>query len=471
MGKNMRDRNIKFSGLIKGSGEEFLWLFTEAIKQYGLTEDETFQIIPFILEMPALAWYRAEENKMRDYSDFIELFRKRFSSSDCQAKLWEEIRAREMVENKLRCMAQYAPPPPPEKSMLSSSAWSRNNGRKSWGMAATESKEEINATESAPVKNNMIKNPQIKPKQAKTLATQTESISITPAEKMVCYNWELVSGTVDAATDPPISNETRKAVIIPVTQEVGTGTEDLVVVEEKEKIDAEINCVGAAYDEESSDDYGVISTSQFFKILGGDCGENRKFTTVRLGNESFKALIDTGATRTFVGPSFGKMVKEHTINAGGMMRVADGSEVKLLGCVILKLEAHMEKCTIPVRICSVLSYDVVLGMDFIAAMGVEFRGDNCTWKGGRVKIDTQSNIVYARAIRIDERLMLVEASQDISPSEADSPHIVNIPSEVAARMRETFKKLIPPEPKILRITPYLKHNIDVQGHPPIRQGT
>ncbi|KAK0070655.1 hypothetical protein PV325_000262, partial [Microctonus aethiopoides] len=170
--------------LIKGSGEEFLWLFTEAIKQYGLTEDETFQIIPFILEMPALAWYRAEENKMRDYSDFIELFRKRFSSSDCQAKLWEEIRAREMVENKLRCMAQYAPPPPPEKSMLSSSAWSRNNGRKSWGMAATESKEEINATESAPVKNNMIKNPQIKPKQAKTLATQTESISITPAEKM-----------------------------------------------------------------------------------------------------------------------------------------------------------------------------------------------------------------------------------------------------------------------------------------------
>lgn len=38
-------------------------------------------------------------------------------------------------------------------------------------------------------------------------------------------------------------------------------------------------------------------------------------------------------------------------------------------------------------------------------------------------------------------------------------------------MRETFIKLIPPEPKILKITPYLKHNIDVQRHPPIRQGT
>ncbi|KAK0079669.1 hypothetical protein PV326_008612 [Microctonus aethiopoides] len=188
MGKNMRDRNVKFSGQIRGSGEEFLWLFTKAIKQYGLTEDETFQIIPFILEVPALA------------------------CSDSQAKLWEEIRARtqgtgesipeyltsmqamfmhfdldvpmhqqmeiilknlhpkfimhidprtihdyddfaeqgEMVENKLRCMAQYAPPPPPEKSMLPSSAWSRNNSRKAWGMFATETKEEINATESAP---------------------------------------------------------------------------------------------------------------------------------------------------------------------------------------------------------------------------------------------------------------------------------------------------------------------------------
>ncbi|KAK0075344.1 hypothetical protein PV325_007017 [Microctonus aethiopoides] len=191
MGKNMRDRNVKFSGQIRGSGEEFLWLFTKAIKQYGLTEDETFQIIPFILEVPALA------------------------CSDSQAKLWEEIRARtqgtgesipeyltsmqamfmhfdldvpmhqqmeiilknlhpkfimhidprtihdyddfaeqgEMVENKLRCMAQYAPPPPPEKSMLPSSAWSRNNSRKAWGMFATETKEEINAIESAPVKN------------------------------------------------------------------------------------------------------------------------------------------------------------------------------------------------------------------------------------------------------------------------------------------------------------------------------
>ncbi|KAK0165706.1 hypothetical protein PV328_004205 [Microctonus aethiopoides] len=132
MGKNMRDRNVKFSGQIRGSGEEFLWLFTKAIKQYGLTEDETFQIIPFILEVPALAWYRAEENKLRDYKQG------------------------EMVENKLRCMAQYAPPPPPEKSMLPSSAWSRNNSRKAWGMFATETKEEINATESAPVKNKLL---------------------------------------------------------------------------------------------------------------------------------------------------------------------------------------------------------------------------------------------------------------------------------------------------------------------------
>lgn len=253
--KRMTDRNIRFSGQIKGGGEEYLWLLTEAIKQYGLTEDETFQVIPFSLVMPALGWFMAEKHNMRDYSDFIELFRKKFSSSDSQAKLWEEIQARtqgtgesiseyltniqamfmhldldvpmhqqmeiifknlhpkfimhidprsihdyndfveqgEMVENKLRCIAQYVPPPSPEKSMLSSAAWSRNGGCKTWRMFATEVKDEVNATDAAPRKNSpiLIKNSQNKPKQTKTLATQTEPIPtpITPLENVgICFN-------------------------------------------------------------------------------------------------------------------------------------------------------------------------------------------------------------------------------------------------------------------------------------------
>lgn len=94
IGKKMSHRNIRFSGQAKGGGEEYVWSSTKAIKQYSFTKDKTFQVIPFTLEIPALAWFRAEENKIRDYSDFIELFRKRFSSSDSRAKLWEEIRGR-----------------------------------------------------------------------------------------------------------------------------------------------------------------------------------------------------------------------------------------------------------------------------------------------------------------------------------------------------------------------------------------
>ncbi|KAK0169703.1 hypothetical protein PV328_010347 [Microctonus aethiopoides] len=173
---------------------------------------------------------------------------------------------------------------------------------------------------------------------------------------------------------------------------MSTSTDDLEIPVKRDPIDIKTNYVGAAYEIESINDSETITTPQFLKLIGKDYGDNRKFTSVKLGNEKFRALIDTGATRTFVGPLIGELVKEHVINAGGKMKVADGSEVELLGCVVLKLEVHMETCTLPVRVCSVLSYDAVLGMDFIAAMGVEFRGDNYTWKGGRVKIEPQSNI-------------------------------------------------------------------------------
>ncbi|KAK0074110.1 hypothetical protein PV326_012732 [Microctonus aethiopoides] len=135
-----------------------------------------------------------------------------------------------------------------------------------------------------------------------------------------------------------------------------------------------VDYIGAAYEETLSAEVEVITTPQLLKMLGRDYRENKKFTTLQLEEEKFKALIDTGATRTFVGPLFVEIVEEHMINAGGMMK--NGSKVELLGCIILKLKEYNEHCILPVRICSVLSYDVVLGMDFIAAAGVEFKGDN-----------------------------------------------------------------------------------------------
>ncbi|KAK0073462.1 hypothetical protein PV325_009696, partial [Microctonus aethiopoides] len=51
--KSLSERNIKFSGVVKGGGEEYLWRLTEAIRQHGMTEEETMQIIPFTLELPA----------------------------------------------------------------------------------------------------------------------------------------------------------------------------------------------------------------------------------------------------------------------------------------------------------------------------------------------------------------------------------------------------------------------------------
>ncbi|KAK0174416.1 hypothetical protein PV327_010185 [Microctonus hyperodae] len=71
----MREKEIRFGGSIKVNDAEYSRYLYEAIQHYGLTEEETIQIIPFMLESTALGWFRAEIRGSISYEEFLEQFK------------------------------------------------------------------------------------------------------------------------------------------------------------------------------------------------------------------------------------------------------------------------------------------------------------------------------------------------------------------------------------------------------------
>lgn len=159
------------------------------------------------------------------------------------------------------------------------------------------------------------------------------------------------------------------------------------------------------------------------------------------------------------------------------MTVADGNSVKLEGCVALKMTLRRNECILPVRVTRALAHPVVLGMDFISAMGIEINGKKGTWRCsnepsqrlGRTECrNNDLEVVMVELIMIDGELNVANTVEMERGKE--SIHLAPLDPEPLMKFREQLHRLIPPEPKIVRVTPLLKHSIDVQGHEPIRQG-
>lgn len=77
-----------------------------------------------------------------------------------------------------------------------------------------------------------------------------------------------------------------------------------------------------------------------------------------LGDKTFYALLDTGATRSFI------------INM--MARLADGSRADILGTVDLSILFHGKKLDVTFRVLPSLDLDLLFGIDILSAVGYQF---------------------------------------------------------------------------------------------------
>ncbi|CAG5100600.1 Protein of unknown function [Cotesia congregata] len=112
--------------------------------------------------------------------------------------------------------------------------------------------------------------------------------------------------------------------------------------------------------------------------------DRRPFVNVQIGGRTIKALLDTGASVTCI-----KEVDERNwvYGLGARVRptnkktaaVADGSVMAIHALVTLPLVINDEMRPVEVRVIPKLNYDMILGMDAIAAFEICYDGQTGRW--------------------------------------------------------------------------------------------
>lgn len=101
---------------------------------------------------------------------------------------------------------------------------------------------------------------------------------------------------------------------------------------------------------------------------------------VRIGKTEYMALINTGASLSYIGPTIVKWCKRRNIrrrwSADVSIIVADGREMNLQESFFIPLEVNNQLLTYEFRHISGLPFEVVLGVDFLKKKKITLSFDN-----------------------------------------------------------------------------------------------
>ena len=105
----MRKWNLKYSGARNDDPDAFLTRIEEGRDLVPISDMDLLRVIPFFLTAIALSWYRGSKHLWRTFNQFARAFKVRFSDSDFQFELRQEIHQRtqgekESVSDYLTCM-------------------------------------------------------------------------------------------------------------------------------------------------------------------------------------------------------------------------------------------------------------------------------------------------------------------------------------------------------------------------------
>lgn len=105
----------------------------------------------------------------------------------------------------------------------------------------------------------------------------------------------------------------------------------------------------------------------------------RLYEPITLEDNTYCALIDTGASRSFIGEKVFNEIIKHGIAelkpANIMARFADGSRSKILGTVDLKILFYGKTVNVTFRVLPNLDSDLLFGLDILSAVGYRFDYD------------------------------------------------------------------------------------------------
>ncbi|XP_074655642.1 retroviral-like aspartic protease 1 [Tubulanus polymorphus] len=94
----------------------------------------------------------------------------------------------------------------------------------------------------------------------------------------------------------------------------------------------------------------------------------------KIGEHAVTVLVDSGSGITVISHSMFKRIsyfKDKKLNGGGCANVhsANGSPINILGTTNFELEIGQGKFEIKAQVAADLTYDIILGMDFLTPHG------------------------------------------------------------------------------------------------------
>ena len=102
--------------------------------------------------------------------------------------------------------------------------------------------------------------------------------------------------------------------------------------------------------------------------------ENRYFTTVKVGTFIAEALIDPGATTSFVNPEMARQgidIGWQEANEEWAAGLADDSETQITTCVTGRVEVDNNEITHKFLVMYTLGHPILLGMDILQKLNIK----------------------------------------------------------------------------------------------------
>ena len=110
--------------------------------------------------------------------------------------------------------------------------------------------------------------------------------------------------------------------------------------------------------------------------------DNRNFIRVMVGNESYLALLDPGATISLVGSRILNKYRDRLRESSGQVRGVSGVPMKVHGNLRISIDVDGHLGTLEFRAVEEINHDIILGMDFGVEWDLSLRFRAKQWKSG-----------------------------------------------------------------------------------------
>ncbi|XP_066596240.1 uncharacterized protein [Prorops nasuta] len=454
----LKRMNVSFSGKSGEDVEAFLARIAETRIIFDLPDAELLKYLPLLLSDMALHWFRSHQRDWENWAHFERAFRSRFGARSLQVSLRVEIAQRtqaedEPVDHYLTCIrvllervsppmseeewiiwahtnmlpriqalidinniisfdalesraiqiesslarqSRYRAPPLPEHSLFPDLAFGRPARRTRTAMAAEE--QPVLIAQEKPKKLKAVKDiPSPAPSISSSSGTITNPFVSEPIEPQssfaidsACWNYKERGHRYSECPKPLYGKRTRDT--------INTGSCPTTRLSHTQFPAVNLNSCRLSRDFSSGIEKIYSLTTALLYIQ------------IRVQGHSFLALVDSGASRTFIGKSGLLKISSADVNASTVPPVtivtANGHRENLSQCYPLQYQIEGRSQVVPTLFFPSLAVPLIFGIDALQQFGIVINYQDRTWSYRDDPshyyrfVDAQDNFYSCNALRV-----------------------------------------------------------------------